>query len=208
MDNSDKIEVIKAWLGAGSINIFGKPFAGKDTHAKELAYELDAKLIGGGDIMRASSDPEIKQEIDKGNLAPTNKYQEIMLPYFMRDEFSNYPLILSSVGRWSGEEKGVIEATEQSGHDIKAVLHINIDDDEIEKRWSASRHLGDRGSRKDDDAHHKLEVRLKEFNNKTIPVIKAYQKNFEVIEINGMQPKEDVASQIIDRLFSLASEAQ
>ena len=205
MDKAKKIEAIKLWLDTGSINIFGKPFAGKDTHAKELAYELDAKLIGGGDIMRASSDPEIKSEIDDGKLAPTQKYLSIMLPYFSREEFSHYPLVLSSVGRWKGEEEGVLNATAQSGHTTKAVILINIDDDEIETRWRFSQHINDRGERADDNAHHKLEVRLNEFKEKTLPVIETYKAMGLIISVDGMQEKQKVADDIVDALFNLAS---
>ncbi|MDZ7786428.1 MAG: nucleoside monophosphate kinase [Candidatus Saccharibacteria bacterium] len=204
MDREKQISAIKDWLQKGSINIFGKPFAGKDTHARELAYELDARLIGGGDIMRASTDPEIKEDIDAGKLAPTEKYLGIMMPYFAQDKFADSPLVLSSVGRWSGEERGVLKATKDVGHPIKAVLNIVIDDEEIERRWRASRGSGDRGTRADDDAHHKLEVRLQEYNTKTVPVLETYRQKNLVIDINGMQEKDLVAKEILSKLANLA----
>ena len=49
----DKIETIKAWLGTGSINIFGLPMSGKDTQGIKLAETLGAKFLSSGMIIRA-----------------------------------------------------------------------------------------------------------------------------------------------------------
>ena len=42
------IEIITQWLGTGAINIFGLPFAGKDTHGHRLAELFGASIMGGG----------------------------------------------------------------------------------------------------------------------------------------------------------------
>src|SRR4051812_48122280 len=94
---------VKQWLGTGSINIFGLPFAGKDTHGGELAKIFDAPLLGGGDILRNSIiPPELQASLDAGNLFPTNEYMNIVTPYLSKEEFADRPLVLSSVGRWIG----------------------------------------------------------------------------------------------------------
>ena len=49
----DKLNTIKSWLGTGSINIFGLPMSGKDTHGLKLAELLGAKLLSSGMIIRA-----------------------------------------------------------------------------------------------------------------------------------------------------------
>lgn len=94
---------LKAWLGSGSINIFGRPFAGKDTQGKKLAALFDATLLGGGDILRGSTMPErIKALMRTGELIPTDDYISIVLPYLSQPALAGKPLILSSVGRWHG----------------------------------------------------------------------------------------------------------
>ena len=106
-----QIEKIAEWLGSGSINIFGMPFAGKDTQGELLATALDAVRLSGGEILRNSViPPHVQEAIDAGNLAPTDEYIDIVLPYLSKQEFAGKPLILSSVGRWKGEEGGVIAA--------------------------------------------------------------------------------------------------
>jgi cytidylate kinase len=66
-----KIEIIKNWLGTGSINVFGLPFSGKDTVGIRLAELLGAKFLSSGLILRAAEkeDPVLASEISGGNLA-------------------------------------------------------------------------------------------------------------------------------------------
>lgn len=199
-----KVAQIKTWLKTGSINIFGLPFAGKDTHGRELSKDLDGVLIGGGDIIRSDhSLRHIQDHISTGSLAPTEEYLQIVLPYFSRPEFKNKPLILSSVGRWHGEEAGVLEATTESGHALKVVIYIDIDEKEMRHRWEASREFADRGKRRD-DAEHVLAKRLDEFNTKTIPVINFYRDQGMLIEIDGIAEKDVVSENIINQLLARA----
>lgn len=200
-----KIQQIKAWLKTGSINVFGMPFAGKDTHCRELAGALDGVVVGSGDILRGKDSPShIQKHIAKGFLAPMEEFLSIMLPYFSRKELKGKPLILSSVGRWHGEEAGVLEATAESGHPLLVVIYLRISVDEMRRRWQLAQHIGDRG-RRDDDGEHILDTRLEEFKTKTSPVIKFYRDQGMLIEIDGMKPKEQVFKNILDELASHAS---
>lgn len=199
-----KIDDIKKWLKTGSINIFGLPFAGKDTHGRELAELFGGAIIGGGDILRSNAAPShIQDHIAKGSLAPTEDYLRIILPYFSLDKFKNQPLILSSVGRWHGEEAGVLEASAQSGHPLLVVIHLKITVDEMRRRWQTSRELGDRGIRRD-DAEHILNNRLQEFQTKTVPVIEFYRDQGMLIEIDGMPERQAVLRTILDELWRRA----
>src|ERR1700676_246985 len=110
---------IARWLQSGSINIFGLPFSGKDTHGTTLAKLFDAAFISGGDILRSSNLSQIKEHIAEGHLAPTDEYLAVVLPFFSRPELNGKPLVLSSVGRWHGEEPNVVQAAAASDHPIK-----------------------------------------------------------------------------------------
>lgn len=195
-------EKISEWLGSGSINIFGFPFAGKDTQGKHLARDLGAVRLSGGEILRGSDIPShVKEAIDGGHMAPTDEYIEIVLPYLNRQEFVGKPLVLSSVGRWEGEEQGVLQVAEQSGHPIKAVVHLDIDESEVRNRWRASLHLGDRGVRAD-DAEHLLDTRLEEYRTKTIPVLKTYEDLGLLDRVSGLDTQEETYRQILVKLLA------
>ena len=104
MDNSS-YDTLRAWLGTGSINLFGRPFAGKDTQGTRLADLFDGVLLGGGDILRGATMPDhIKAGMKTGKLIPTKDYIAIVLPKLMDESLHGKPLILSSVGRWNGEQ--------------------------------------------------------------------------------------------------------
>jgi len=202
---SKPLSTIKAWLGNGSINIFGLPFAGKDTHGATLSQLFDAPLLGGGDILRNSTiPPELKKGLDAGKLFPTEDYLRIVTPYLSKPEFENRPLILSSVGRWIGEEEGVLQATEASNHPTKAVIYLHLGEEVLHKRWEKSQAKGDRGERAD-DAEHVLATRIEEFNTKTLPVIEIYRQKGLLIEVNSDAEKHEVIESILARLFMKAT---
>ncbi len=202
MNEIDKtnIKSIASWLGTGSIDIFGVPFSGKDTHGTELAKIFGAELISGGDILRSSGGPaHLKKHMATGNLAPTDEFLATVLPYLSKPEFAKKPLILSSLGRWHGEEASVMKAAQESSHPIKAVIYLSISESESEKRW----HLAERG-REDDAAHHILLNRFNEFRTKTLPVIDFYRQHGLLIEVNAMPAQEIVTADILSRLANLS----
>ena len=199
------IKIISEWLGSGSINVFGMPFAGKDTQGKHLASDLGAIRLGGGEILRNSViPPHVKTTIDAGGLAPTKEYIEIVLPYLTKKEFTGKPLVLSSVGRWQGEEQGVMQVAQKSGHPIMAVIHLDIDEATVRERWRSAIHLGDRDVRAD-DAEHLLDIRLEEYYKKTLPVLEAYKKLGLLDIISGMGTQQETYQQILDKLLARAS---
>lgn len=206
MDSASKHEAseqLSQWLGSGSLNLFGLPFSGKDTQGKRLAELFDAPLLGGGDILRGSVIPKhVKAAMQTGQLIPTKDYLEIVLPYLSQEKFKNRPLILSAVGRWHGEEDGVMAAAEASNHPLKAVIYLRMSETELWQRWEAAAATGDRGSRVDDDAEA-IQTRLSEFNNKTVPALDYYRQRNLLIEVNGTAAPNDVTAEILASLSQL-----
>ncbi len=200
------VQTIKQWLGKGAINIFGLPFSGKDTHGHQLAKLFDASIMGGGDILRNSViPPHVRELIDAGKLAPIDDYIRIVTPYLSQEKFADKPLILSSVGRWHGEEPGVLGAAEAAGHPVKAVVYLSVDEATAHERFAASREDEMRGVRAD-DAEHILATRFDEFRNKTLPVIDFYREKGMVIEVDGNPPKAEVHQAILRGLLEFAKQ--
>jgi adenylate kinase len=200
----EKIKTIKTWLGTGSINIFGRPFAGKDTQGEKLASYFSGELMAGGDMLRSYHDQaKIKELMSTGDLFPTDFYLDIVLPYLSRKEITNKPLILSSIGRMKGEESTILEATEKSGHPIKAVVVLVLSEEEVMRRFEATRNLGDRGVREDDN-HDALENRLVKYREQTQPVIDVYREKNLLIEVDGTLPREKVTLEILNKLYEKA----
>ncbi len=201
----DKISTIKTWLDTGSINIFGLPMSGKDTQGLRLAEALGAKFLSSGLIIRAM-EKETRQNLTSGgNLAPTNLFFEWVLPYFERSDLRDFPLILSSIGRWSGEENQVMSVAAGAGHEIKAAILLNISEADVENRFNAAQALDDRGEREDDKSLEIFKNRLQEFRTKTLPVLQHYKALGLLVEVNGDQLRNDVFAEIIDKLYARAT---
>lgn len=199
----DQITDIKNWLQTGSINFFGLPFAGKDSQARALADLLDGVVISGGEILRSSASEDVKKLISDGHLAPTDYYIKTILPFFSRKEIEKSPLMLSAVGRWKGEELSVVPALDQSNHSLKAVIYLNLDTESMYHRLNLEENAEVRGERSDDE-FDKLQQRVVEFNEKTLPVINYYREEGYLIEIDARLSKTVVTESIFEALSSLA----
>ncbi len=206
----EKIAKIKDWLGTGSIDIFGLPMSGKDTVGIKLAEMMGARFLSSGMIIRAMEKETDKHYTDGGSLAPTDIFYEWVLPYFGREDLANTALILSSVGRWEGEEDKVMEAARDAGHPIKAAVLLNVSEADIEERWKTVRETGLRESqmpvskRVDDQEHDVFKKRIDEFNKKTMPVLRHYQDLGMLIPVRADMTREEVLNATIDALYDFA----
>lgn len=201
---NDKLQFIKDWLKTGSINVFGLPMSGKDTVGVRLAEDLNARFLSSGMIIR-EMEKETKNDMTKsGELIPTNLFYEWILPYFFRDDLKENALILSSVGRWSGEENEVMDSAKTSGHEIKAVVLLDTAEAEVLKRWEIVNSLGDeaRTVREDDKSPETFKVRIKEFNEKTKPVLDHYDELGLLIRVDGNKDRETVYQEMIDAIYN------
>ena len=197
----EKITKIREWLGTGSINIFGLPMSGKDTQGVRLAEVLGAKFLSSGMIIRAMEAEKRKDYTKKGELVPTNLFYEWVLPYFERADLYDYPLVLSSIGRWVGEEDQVMSVAAGAGHDIKAAVILNISEADVMNRWEEAKVLDDRGERADDRELEVFKTRLNEFRTKTMPVLQHYKELGLLVEVNGDQTRDAVFNELVEKLY-------
>lgn len=206
----DKISAIRSWLGSGAINIFGIQFSGKDTLGVPLAERLGAKFISSGDLVRAamhnSDDSRIQQaalDTQTGILTPTDEFRQLIIPHLKDDRLSGMPLVLGSVGRWIGEEKVVMEALVEGGHPLRAVIVLDIPEEEVWRRWEEVKNTRN-GGRQDDQDRSRVAKRLQEFKEKTVPVITKYTSLGIVINIDATGTIEDTFNAAIDGLYRRA----
>lgn len=196
-------ELVRDWLGSGSINVFGRPFAGKDSQCARLGGWLDAPVVGGGDIIRTREEARhLRESHDRGELAPTNEFVKVTTAYLGSPEFAGRPLVLSSLGRWSGEEVPILSAAEASGHPVKAVVYVDISEQTANDRLDIA---GNRG--RDDDNAAVLANRFREFDEKTVPVIGFYEEAGMLIHVDGEQSQDKVEADILKALVGLAKES-
>ncbi len=206
MDNdlSNKIQAIKRWLGTGSINIFGLPMSGKDTVGVKLAEAIGGKFLSSGLIIRSMEALENKDLTGSGRMLDTDTFYEWVLPFFNKPELENYPLVLSSIGRWSGEENRVIEKAKKTKHEIKAAVVLNISEAAVTKRWEQVPILRDREGRNDDASPEVFQTRLMEFREKTLPVILHYRQLGLLVDVKADMDRDSVFKELINRLYDFS----
>jgi adenylate kinase len=195
--------ILKQWLGAGSINLFGMPFAGKDTQGNYLADLFDGVMISGGDILRHTTDAEVQQIMAEGGIIPSEAWERIVPPFFANPDLAGRPLILSEVGRLKGEEQIIMRVTEATGHPQKAVIMLTLTEEEVWRRFDQSQLDKDRGERADDNKAV-LQTRLDKYREKVLPVIDVYRQNGLLIEVDGALSREQVTQEIVHALLAKA----
>lgn len=201
----EQIQQIKSWLGIGSINIFGLPMSGKDTVGVQLAEKLGAKFLSSGIIVRAMEKATGQTLSHGGKLVPSSVFYDWVLPYFEREELWKYPLVLSSIGRWAGEEDEVMSVARASGHTIRAAVVLQLSDRDVVERWEAAKLLGDRGLRHDDADPEIFQTRIDEYHEKTLPVLKHYQELGLLVPVQADFTREQVLKNTIEALAKFAN---
>lgn len=96
-----------------------------------------------------------------------------------------------------------MHAAEHSGHPTKAVVMLQLSEDEVWRRFDAAHEIHDRDGRADDN-REALKVRLEQFRAETQPVINYYKNRNLLIEVDGAQSREAVTEAIIDALYTRA----
>lgn len=201
----EQLQTIKTWLGTGSINVFGLPMSGKDTVGVRLAEAIGGKFLSSGLIVRAMEKSTNQDVSGGGKLVPQNLFYDWVLPYFEKVELREYPLVLSSIGRWNGEEDQVMSVARSSGHPIKAVAMLQLSEQDVIGRWEAAKLLNDRGLRADDADPEIFQTRINEFREKTIPVLKHYQELGLLVPVKADAPRDQVFTNVVKALADFAS---
>lgn len=201
----EKLAQIKSWLGTGSVNVFGMPMSGKDTVCLRLAESIGGKYLSSGLISRTMEEATKQNLSGNGKLIPSNVFYEWVLPYFEKPELLNYPLFLSSIGRWEGEEEQVMSVAKSSGHPIRAVIMLQLSEPAAVERWEAAKLLNDRGLRPDDADPEIFQTRLQEYREKTLPVLQHYQELGLLLPVKADAPRDQVFENVVNALAGFAS---
>lgn len=202
------IEVIRQWLGTGAINLFGLPMSGKDTQGERLAAALSAQLLSAGALVRSSGVGA--QDANAGKLVATDVFQGVILPNLIATAKPDKPLILSSVGRWHGEEEPLLERLQTSDHPLRAVIYLELDEEQAWQRWREAQARGritetaeanaEQERRADDASEEIFARRLAEFREKTWPVLDFYAKRGLLLKVDGLGAREEIFERILQAL--------
>ena len=195
--------------------IMGPPGAGKGTHAKLLCKEYNIVHISTGDMFRnaiklgTAEGMIAKQFIDKGNLVPDDIVIGIVREKIQENECNN-GFLLDGFHRNIEQAKSLDIILDECGVKIDAVLNLQVSDDILIKRISGRRVCSKCGEtyhvvnhppkvegicdvcggnlvQRKDDTEETIKTRLKIYNKQTKPLLKYYEKQNLLKNLNGVE---------------------
>lgn len=195
--------------------IMGPPGAGKGTHAKLLCKEYNIVHISTGDMFRnaiklgTAEGMIAKQFIDKGNLVPDDIVIGIVREKIQENECNN-GFLLDGFPRNIEQAKSLDIILDECGVKIDAVLNLQVSDDILIKRISGRRVCSKCGEtyhvvnhppkvegicdvcggnlvQRKDDTEETIKTRLKIYNKQTKPLLKYYEKQNLLKNLNGVE---------------------
>jgi adenylate kinase len=207
------------------IVLLGPPGVGKGTQATILSQETNLVHISSGDLFRGNikNQTELgklaKSYMDKGELVPDD-----VTIAMIRDRISQPDCkagaILDGFPRTPRQADALEKMLAEFGGHVDAVPYITADEtvlsERISGRWScrAQGHVyhqkfnpptqagvcdvdGSELYQRDDDKAETVANRIHVYFEQTMPLVDYYRKLGKLIEINGVQPVEQVASDLL-----------
>ncbi len=210
--------------------LVGPPGAGKGTQAEFIAAHLAVPKISTGDILRANVSQgtalgrEAKRYMDAGDLVP-DKIVINMVRDRLAEPDATDGFLLDGFPRTVPQAQELDSMLADLGVGLDLVLELIVDDDEVIRRLSGRRtcrgcgkiwHMefdppthpdvcdrcGGELFQRDDDRPETIANRLREYADKTAPLIDFYGAQGKLVGIDATGPVEDVTVRAIDALRS------
>jgi len=167
--------------------LFGPPGAGKGTFAKLLVENRGYYHISTGDMLRkeiaAGTELGLKAKdlIEKGNLVP----DEVVCG-MIRSEFAANPdvrgFLLDGFPRTVTQAEALDKMLEEMDDELTRVVCIQVSDEEVRRRIKGRALVENRA----DDANDEIiTTRIKNYHEKTEPVINYYKAQDKYVEVDA-----------------------
>ncbi|WP_229400552.1 adenylate kinase [Micromonospora okii] len=210
--------------------LVGPPGAGKGTQAEFVAAHLSVPKISTGDIFRANVSQgtplgvEAKRYMDAGKLVPDEVTINMVRDRLAEPDASE-GFLLDGFPRTTPQAAALDKLLADLGTALDLVLELVVDDDEVIRRLSGRRTCRGCGKiwhvefdattrdgicdrcgaelfQRDDDKPETIAARLREYAEKTAPLVDYYGAQGKLVGIDATGPVEDVTVRAIDALRS------
>ena len=178
----------------------GPPGSGKGTQAEILTNKLNFIHLSIGDLLRENivNNTELgklaSKYVKSGELVPDELIIDLMDSFIteLKNESNVSGIILDGFPRTINQATALENKIKQLNVSIKAVLNLDIADQEILNR------LAGRG--REDDKPELIKNRLKVYRNQTEPLLEFYKERSLLDTIDGDQSEADVSNAIFNIL--------
>ena len=185
--------------------LFGPPGAGKGTQAEKLKEHYNLFHISTGDILRAEIKNETelgnqaKSYIDAGKLVP-DEVVIGMMEKTVREQKDVEGFIFDGFPRTIEQAESLDQIMEKAGKPISGMVLLKVPEEELIERLLER---GKTSGRSDDTNPEIIKQRIKEYEDKTMPVASYYQKQSKFYEVQGVGSIEEIFDRLtgtIDKL--------
>jgi adenylate kinase len=181
-----------------NIILFGKPGSGKGTQASFIKDKYSLIHISTGDVFRKnmSNKTELgllaKGYMEKGELVP-----DIVTVDMLKDEINSFMpcngFIFDGFPRTTFQAKKLDNLLLEKSLKIDLTIALDVDNNSLIERLLER---GKSSGRVDDQSFEKINIRLKEYDNKTKPLINYYNDQNKFYSVNGIGSLEQITSRI------------
>ena len=199
--------------------IMGVQGSGKGTQAAMLAADFDLVHIAVGDIFRwnvqnhTKLGAQVRRTMAAGELVSDDLVEGVVSERLQRHDW-NYGFIVDGFPRNERQAEFFLES-----YDIDGVIHLELPDSEVRRRVMARRLCANCGLdynlidnspheegqcdacggkliQREDDTEAALAVRLREYHNKTNPVLDIFKRKEYVVSVDARADKVEVQQAI------------
>jgi len=203
--------------------IMGVQGSGKGTQAAMLATDLDLAHIAVGDIFRwnvqhhTKLGAQVRRTMAAGLLVSDDLVEGVVRERLSQHDW-NYGFIIDGFPRDERQAEFFLES-----YDIDGVIHLDLPDREVRRRVLARRLCSGCGmdynliasspsvpgrcdacggalESREDDTEAALAVRLREYHEKTNPVLAIFARKEYVVTIDATPSREQIQQEIRQRL--------
>jgi adenylate kinase len=181
-----------------NIILFGKPGSGKGPQASFIKDKYSLIHISTGDVFRKnmSNKTELgllaKGYMEKGELVP-----DIVTVDMLKDEINSFMpcngFIFDGFPRTTFQAKELDNLLLEKSLKIDLTIALDVDNNSLIERLLER---GKSSGRVDDQSFEKINIRLKEYDNKTKPLINYYNDQNKFYSVNGIGSLEQITSRI------------
>jgi len=178
------------------IVLLGPPGSGKGTLAKSLVKDYDFQHISTGDLIRNSSDEDLKKIIAKGDMIPDDKMLE-MLEEKVKELDLEKNIAFDGFPRNIKQSKMLDKMLGKMGLGLNHAIFLDLSREEAIKRLKKR---ADEENRADDASFETINKRFDEYLEKTLPLIELYTRSRKMIKVDSSEGKDEVLSNVVNSL--------
>lgn len=185
--------------------LFGPPGAGKGTQSQRIIQHFDLLHLATGELLRNQimNQTELgilaKSYMDKGELVPDDVVIE-MLKTKLEELDNKNGVVFDGFPRTLAQAQALDDLMRSKNHEIPALITLQVPHDELVRRLSSR---GLTSGRTDDATVETIEHRLEVYHNKTMPVIKHYDKLGKYFPVEGVGPIDEISCRLIKTIEPL-----